>query len=144
MSERLGNSNLDIPLGDEEKWDFSDQEFAGDRLEPINIQRKEPEATERRSRRTAYVDKSPTDKAREDTKIGTALGALGGAAVGLGFAGAGFSAPIAMAAVGGAIAHNKLKKEEIRREQERWNEEYGDINWLKEFKKQVEEIEGKK
>lgn len=144
MSEKLGRFNPDLPIKEAEKWDFSDTKFSGDDMMPVNVQRREPEVPKRNGYKNTYASKSPVEKAREDTKVGTALGVFGGAAASLAFSGTGIAAPLVLAGVSGAIAHNKLKKEEIRRERAEWNEEYGNIDWLKEFKKQVEEIERKK
>lgn len=128
--------SLDVPLG-ESDWDgLADMEFAGnkmsqDRLEPVSVKPKTLRAET--PVRKEYTRMSGSERAHSDTVTGTAAAVAGGALAGLGFVGAGLSAPIAAATVAGIAAYKKLKnKEESVRQAEYEKEHDTDISgWRK-------------
>lgn len=153
MSEKLGRFNPDVPIKEEEKWDFSDVEFHEkeaenvEKLEPVSINRKTKTNNTREQERKFdhyHHEISKEEKAaKRDTVIGTAAAAAGGAFVGAaGFVGAGLSAPVTLAAIAGAAAYGALKKDEMKvRKKEEDIQRAPDVDWLEEFEKQRKEAE---
>ena len=133
--EKLGWS-VDVPLGESEWDNLADMEFAGDkmsqdRLEPISFK---PETLKAKTpARKDYTRMSGSERAHSDTITGTAAAVAGGALVGLGFVGAGLSAPIAAATMAGVATYNKLKNREEAIRKAEYDEEHNtDISgWKK-------------
>lgn len=147
MSEKLGRSSLDIPLGDE------NENTGWEKLEPIKFSNEAPRKSETRKagdlarkakekiegklRGDDYNNLSDLEKARVDTKVATALGGAGGALVGgKFFVGAGMSGVVGGAIAGAAISRHEALKKQTELEKLAYAEK---MNEMADWKKNLEE-----